>query len=85
MQSASRIRRPLSVLLLLAALLAPSATSAFAQGVSIGGPFDGEASSLTGGGATFPAPLYQQSDPCRDQLSGDRLGRWHTGHSAEDV
>jgi phosphate transport system substrate-binding protein len=60
MQSASRIRRPLSVLLLLAALLAPSATSAFAQGVSIGGPFDGEASSLTGGGATFPAPLYQK-------------------------
>jgi len=53
-------RRLLSALLLLVALLAPSATSAFAQGVSIGGPFEGEASALTGSGATFPAPLYQK-------------------------
>src|SRR5258707_6109252 len=34
----------------------------FAQdsSVSIGGPFEGEASALTGAGATFPAPLYQK-------------------------
>lgn len=28
--------------------------------MSIGGPFEGEAQTLTGAGATFPAPLYQK-------------------------
>jgi phosphate transport system substrate-binding protein len=41
-------------------MLAPTANSAFAQGVSIGGPFEGEANALNGAGATFPAPLYQK-------------------------
>ena len=60
MQSLRRPFRLLFVLLLLAAMLGPAASSAFAQSVSIGGPFEGEASALSGAGATFPAPLYQK-------------------------
>src|SRR6267378_1437740 len=49
-----------SILPVLVMTLSPMA--AFAQGslVSIGGPFEGESSALTGAGATFPAPLYQK-------------------------
>jgi phosphate transport system substrate-binding protein len=42
----------------LALLAAPLAASA--QEVVIVGPYDGEARSLNGAGATFPAPLYQK-------------------------
>jgi phosphate transport system substrate-binding protein len=48
----------ISVLVGLAVTLSP--LPAFAQEVTIGGPFEGEASALTGAGATFPAPLYQK-------------------------
>ena len=52
------LRRFLPILILVGSLLSPAAT--FAQGaqVTVGGPFEGEASALTGAGATFPAPLY---------------------------
>lgn len=55
-----RPRQLIAVLPLLAAVVASTTTSAFAQGVSIGGPFEGEASALNGAGGTFPAPLYQK-------------------------
>src|ERR1700736_1371321 len=47
-----------SILVVLGMTLSP--LTAFAQGapVTIGGPFEGESSALTGAGATFPAPLY---------------------------
>src|SRR6266851_1569807 len=53
-------RTLISILTIVGMVLSPLA--AFAQGspVSIGGPFEGEASALTGAGATFPAPLYQK-------------------------
>jgi phosphate transport system substrate-binding protein len=60
MQAIAHARRVGFVLLFSAALLAPTASTALAQGVSIGGPFEGEAGTLTGAGATFPAPLYQK-------------------------
>src|SRR5438445_6922237 len=39
---------------------AASPSAAAASSVSISGPFPGEAKSLNGAGATFPAPLYQK-------------------------
>src|SRR5712691_6582063 len=39
---------------------AAASPSAAAASVSISGPFPGEARSLNGAGATFPAPLYQK-------------------------
>ena len=39
---------------------AASPSAAAAPSVSINGPFPGEAKSLNGAGATFPAPLYQK-------------------------
>ena len=49
----------ISVLLAFGATLSPAV--AFAQGdVTIGGPFEGEASALNGASGTFPAPLYQK-------------------------
>ena len=60
MKPGSGLPRLVVALALVGASLAPTATSAFAQGVSITGPFEGEASSLNGAGATFPAPLYQK-------------------------
>jgi phosphate transport system substrate-binding protein len=41
-------------------VLTLSPFQAYAQEVSIGGPFEGEAKSLNAAGATFPAPLYQK-------------------------
>jgi phosphate transport system substrate-binding protein len=58
MYTASLLRSLISILVVLGATLSPAA--AFAQDVSIGGPFEGEAQALTGAGATFPAPLYQK-------------------------
>src|SRR6202171_2196801 len=54
------LRSLISILALIGMTLSPAA--AFAQGapVTIGGPFDGEAGTLNGAGATFPAPLYQK-------------------------
>jgi phosphate transport system substrate-binding protein len=40
--------------------IALSPLQAFAQEVTIGGPFEGESKSLNGAGGTFPAPLYQK-------------------------
>jgi phosphate transport system substrate-binding protein len=53
-----RIPRLATGLALLAVALSP--LQAHAQGVTIGGPFEGESKSLNGAGATFPAPLYQK-------------------------
>jgi phosphate transport system substrate-binding protein len=39
---------------------APSPSAAVAPSAAITGPFPGEAKSLNGAGATFPAPLYQK-------------------------
>jgi phosphate transport system substrate-binding protein len=60
MPTATLVRSLISILAMLGMALSPAA--AFAQGapVTIGGPFEGEASALTGAGATFPAPLYQK-------------------------
>src|ERR1700724_3040871 len=58
MHTASLLRSCISILVVLGMTLSPAA--AFAQDVSIGGPFEGEAQALTGAGATFPAPLYQK-------------------------
>ena len=58
MYTASLLRSLISILVVLGVTLSPAA--AFAQDVSIGGPFEGEAQTLTGAGATFPAPLYQK-------------------------
>jgi phosphate transport system substrate-binding protein len=60
MHIAPLLRSLISTLVVLGMTLSPAA--AFAQGapVTIGGPFDGEAQTLTGAGATFPAPLYQK-------------------------
>src|SRR5258707_13953878 len=57
----SPFKRTLMSLLTIVGMVT-SPMAAFAQGspVSIGGPFEGEASALTGAGATFPAPLYQK-------------------------
>ena len=83
------LSRLLTVLGLLSAMAAPGV--AHAQTVTIGGPFEGEASTLNGAGGTFPAPLYQKwfseyanADPGPGQLPGDRLGRRHQGHSGPD-
>jgi phosphate transport system substrate-binding protein len=54
------IRSLISILVVLGTTLSPVAAFAQASPVSIGGPFEGEASTLTGAGATFPAPLYQK-------------------------
>jgi len=51
--------RMLSSLVALLSVLA-TAFPVHAQEVTIGGPFEGEAKSLNGAGATFPAPLYQK-------------------------
>jgi phosphate transport system substrate-binding protein len=59
MQLPQFVRRLSSILLLLVTLQGTT-SGAFAQGVSIGGPFPGEASTLNGAGGTFPAPLYQK-------------------------
>ena len=56
MPRARRLVRGLSTLALLAVALAP--LPAHAQGISIGGPFNGEAQALSGAGGTFPGPLY---------------------------
>ena len=45
---------------LAAAGLLASVAPASAQGISISGPFEGEAKTLNAAGATFPAPLYQK-------------------------
>src|ERR1700694_556821 len=58
MQTASLVRSLISILVVLGMTLSPAA--AFAQDVTIGGPFEGESQALTGAGATFPAPLYQK-------------------------
>src|SRR3979409_499713 len=52
------VRQLISILIALGALVIP--TTVLAQEVTVGGPFEGEASALTGAGATFPAPLYQK-------------------------
>ena len=54
-----RLARPAAAAVVaLSVALAPLTASA--QQVTIGGPFQGEASALTGAGATFPGPLYQK-------------------------
>ena len=80
----------ISVLLALGAMLSPAVT--FAQGdVTIGGPFEGESSTLNGAGGTFPAPLYQKmvqrvfkSHARECELPGNWLGRWDQGHPGPD-
>jgi phosphate transport system substrate-binding protein len=52
------VRQLISILIALGALVIP--TTVLAQEVTVGGPLEGEASALTGAGATFPAPLYQK-------------------------
>src|SRR5712692_8107324 len=49
-----------SVLTIVGVILSPMAALAQGSPGSIGGPFEGESSALTGAGATFPAPLYQK-------------------------
>jgi phosphate transport system substrate-binding protein len=39
----------------------------------IGGPFEGEATALNGGGATFPAPLYQKWFDQYNKLTGVQI------------
>lgn len=51
-------RRLATGVALLAVTLSP--LQAYAQEITITGPFEGEAKSLNGAGATFPAPLYQK-------------------------
>src|SRR5579859_7387858 len=58
MHTASLVRSLVSILVGLGVTLSPAA--AFAQDVTIGGPFEGEAGALNGAGGTFPAPLYQK-------------------------
>jgi phosphate transport system substrate-binding protein len=60
MHTPNLARTVASILVVLGMTLSP--LTAFAQGapVTIGGPFEGEASALTGAGATCPAPLYQK-------------------------
>src|SRR5216684_1596949 len=53
-------RTLISVLTIVGMFLSPMAALAQGSPGSIGGPFEGEASALTGAGATFPAPLYQK-------------------------
>jgi ABC-type phosphate transport system substrate-binding protein len=45
---------------LAAAGLLAGVAPASAQGISISGPFEGEAKTFNAAGATFPAPLYQK-------------------------
>src|SRR5262245_41910354 len=49
----------LSSVLVVATLLATALPSS-AQKITVSGPLEGEAKSLNGAGATFPAPLYQK-------------------------
>lgn len=59
MDPISSLRTFISILVVLGTTLSPAA--AFAQdGVSISGPYEGEAQTLNGAGGTFPAPLYQK-------------------------
>jgi ABC-type phosphate transport system substrate-binding protein len=64
-----RIRTLATGLALVAVTLGP--LQAFAQEVTIGGPFEGEARSLNAAGGTFPAPLYQK---WFDQIAAARGG-----------
>jgi phosphate transport system substrate-binding protein len=57
MRSRQRLATSLA---LLAVALSPLQAYAQESPISIGGPFEGEAKSLNGAGATFPAPLYQK-------------------------
>jgi phosphate transport system substrate-binding protein len=56
----NQLTRRLGSLVLLIVSLHGTTSGAFAQGVSIGGPFPGEAGTLNGAGGSFPAPLYQK-------------------------
>jgi phosphate transport system substrate-binding protein len=56
---------------LLAVTLSP--LQAYAQEVSIGGPFEGESRSLNAAGATFPAPLYQKWFDEYNKLTGVQI------------
>ncbi len=51
----------------------PAATSAPAAAVSITGPFEGEAKSLNGAGATFPAVLYTKWFSDYQKLTGVKV------------
>ena len=53
-----RIPRFATGLALVAVALSPLRVNA--EGISIGGPFEGETKTLNGAGGTFPAPLYQK-------------------------
>ncbi|MBV8717209.1 MAG: phosphate ABC transporter substrate-binding protein PstS [Chloroflexi bacterium] len=65
------MRRIATGLALLALVASP--LQAFAQEVTIGGPFEGEAKSLNGAGGTFPAPLYQKWFDEYSKLTGVQI------------
>jgi phosphate transport system substrate-binding protein len=57
----------------LALLLSPFQVHAQEAAIVIGGPFEGEARSLNGAGATFPAPLYQKWFDEYSKLTGVKV------------
>jgi ABC-type phosphate transport system substrate-binding protein len=66
------VRRAATGFALVAALSSP--LQAFAQEITIGGPFEGEARSMTGAGSTFAAPTYNMPDTSSQlKFTGDTL------------
>jgi phosphate transport system substrate-binding protein len=58
---------------LLALVVSPLSAYAQESPITIGGPFEGEAKSLNGAGATFPAPLYQKWFDEYSKLTGVQI------------
>lgn len=66
-----RINKLAASLAVVAVALSP--LQAFAQEITIGGPFEGEAKTLNGAGGTFPAPLYQKWFDEYSKLTGVQI------------